>query len=408
MMRKRHHVTIILNGLVACLATAGCHESEHDHAGHDHSKHEEGKADHKDDDHSGHGHEEHGEEHVPEPVEMDEETRREHGVRVETAGPGDIQPRLSLAGEVQLEPDRIAHITPRVDGIAVEVARRLGDKVRAGDTLAVLESREAAEARAEALSAREELEAARLGFEREESLQRDGVSAGEDLITARQRFRQAGARESAAAQKLVALGLAGSADVPASARYELRAPIDGEIIEKHLVLGEAIPADTVCFVVADLSHVNVSLNLFTGDLPQIAVGSKARIRSRELDLTAEGTVRYVSPVMDEVRRTATVLIALDNPDGRWRPGMYVEAGLAADARHVPVRVAARAIQTVEGRKSVFVEKAGKLVPVPVTTGAEDGEWVEVTGGLEPGTRYAAEGSYLLKADLEKAGAGHDH
>ena len=256
------------------------------------------------------------------------------GITFAAAAPGTIDAGVDLLGEIRPNGDQLAHVVPRFPGIVREVRRTIGDGVRSGDTLAVIES--------------------------SESL----------------------------------------------APYELKTLIDGLIIEKHLTRGEAVSRESEAFVVADLSTVWVDLSIYQKDLPRVRLGQSVRVHAGESVPDADGQISYITPSVDQLTRTATARVVLPNPDGRWRPGMFVTAR-AFQPIAVPLAIPHPAVQTVEGRTVVFVESAKGVEPRPVTLGREGGEQVEVLSGLAPGERFAATKTFLLKAELGKGEAEHE-
>jgi len=191
------------------------------------------------------------------------------------------------------------------------------------------------------------------------------------------------------------------------APYNLKTLIDGVILEKHLTRGEAVDRDKQAFVVADLSSVWVDLAVYQKDLGRIALGSHVRIHSVYNGPDADGQISYLTPSVDRVTRTATARVVLENPERKFLPGMFVTAQ-TLDAETPALAVPRDAIQTFEGRPSVFVETPGGFTPRAVTLGREGQSRVEVLGGLVQGERIAVKNTFLLKAELAKAEAEHDH
>ena len=123
---------------------------------------------------------------------------------------------------------------------------------------------------------------------------------------------------------------------------------------------------------------------------------------------ATGTISYVGSVVGDQTRTAKARLVLPNPKGLWRPGLPVNVNIVADEVEVPVAVAADAVQTLRDWTVVFGRYGDQFEARPITPGRSDGKIVEVLNGINPGEQYAASNSYLIKADIGKAGASHDH
>ena len=336
------------------------------------------------------------------------------GIQVEVARAGSLQTSLTLPGTIALNADRRVHVVSRIPGIVQEIRKQLGDAVRAGEGMAVLDSRELADSKAAYLAARERVTLAETTFAREKDLWEKKISPAEDYLKAKQALAEVRIELQVAAQKLRALGFAeayvqqlgGRANAPLT-RYEVVAPLAGTVIEKHIAIGEVLKDDTEAFVVADLSTVWVDLNIAAKDLPLVRKGQRVVVTA-DTTMQAEGTVSYVSPVVSDETRTAVTRVVLPNPDGRWRPGLFVTAKLAASETPVAVLIPKTATQTIDGQPSVFVQTPEGFAPRPVTLGRANETHVEITVGLQAGERYATTETFILKAELGKGAASHEH
>ena len=193
-------------------------------------------------------------------------------------------------------------------------------------------------------------------------------------------------------------------------RYEMRAPFDGVVVEKHIVLGEAVKDDTEVFVVADLSSVWVNVSVYQKDLSVVHKGLPVVLSVGHSISMAKGKIAWVSPQIDEHTRTAKARVVLPNTDGHWRPGLFVTARIAVDEIEVPLLVPKVALQMVEDRLSVFIKTDEGFEPKPVMLGRSTEIYAEVTKGLQPGQQYVTKGAFTLKAELGKGafGDGHAH
>jgi cobalt-zinc-cadmium efflux system membrane fusion protein len=200
--------------------------------------------------------------------------------------------------------------------------------------------------------------------------------------------------------------LAGRANAPLT-RYEVVAPLAGTVIEKHIAVGEVLKDDTEAFVVADLSTVWVDFNIAAKDLPLVRKGQRVVVTA-DTTMKAEGTVSYVSPMVSDETRTAVTRVVLPNPDGRWRPGLFVTATLTASEAPVAVLIPKTATQTIDGQPTVFVQMPEGFAPRPVTLGRANETHVEITAGLQAGERYATTETFILKAEFGKGTVSHEH
>lgn len=408
----------------------GDHKGHEGHKNDDHKDHSDHKddhkshGDHKDDDHKDHGHpkkssdheghDDHGEERV---VKLAEAEQREFGIEVGMANSGELQQHVTLPGEVALNADRRAHVVPRVSGVVQAVHKTLGDQVQVGDVLAVLDSRELADLKSAYLTAAAQAGLAQSTFNRENRLLKQKITSEQDYLQAKQDLAAAKIAKRAAAQKLRALGFSDTdiANFPKQSsqvftHYAITAPFNGTIIERHISLGEVLQDDAAAFVVADLSTVWVDLRVYPKDLPFVRVGQAAVISAGRGIPDATRPIAYVGPVVGEQTRTALARVVLPNPDGRWRPGLFVTASVDVETSKVSFLVPKTALQTVEDQPAVFIQTAEGFVPQPVTLGRKNDAYIEVTSGLTPGQRYVTRGAFTLKAQLAKGsfGDGHNH
>lgn len=340
-------------------------------------------------------------------VTMTDEQLQRNGVQVATAGPARIKTALQLQGEVRLNEDRTVHVVPRLTGVVESVSGNAGDKVRRGQVLAVVSSQSLADQRSEWLAAQKRVGFARTTFEREKTLWEGKISAEQDYLQARHTLQEAEIAEQSARQKLASLGVS----APASGnltRYEIRSPIDGVITDKKISVGEVLKDDANIFVVADLSTVWVEMTVYAKDVNSVQLGQKARVKATSFEAQADGKVAYVGALVGEQTRAAKARLVLPNPKGLWRPGLPVNVELTAEEVEVPLAISADAVQTLRESSVVFGRYGNQFEARPIELGRSDGKMVEVLGGLEPGERYASRNSYLIKADIGKAGASHDH
>ncbi|MNN05356.1 Cobalt-zinc-cadmium resistance protein CzcB [compost metagenome] len=398
---------ILAIGLAAGLTLSGGFKAADSHG------HSESAARHEDDDH-GHesepqdaGEEEgHGSEEEAGHLEMSDEQIRLAGISLATAGAREMGSSLSLPGEIRFDEDRTAHVVPRAPGVVESVAVSLGQSVRKGELLAVIASPQISEQRSEVEAARRRVELARATYERERRLWQERISAEQDYLQARQVLQEAEIALGNARQKIAALG--DGAGRAGGNRYELRAPFDGVVVEKHLVPGEVVDGSTNAFVLSDLRRVWATFSVAPRDLGSVQVGRHASISAAELDAQTSGMVTYVGSLLGEQTRTASARVTLENPQGAWRPGLFVAVRLASGTRQVPVSVPEQAIQTIDNQPSVFVRVDGGFATRPVVLGATDDGYVEVTQGLDSGVQVASAGSFVLKSELGKGAAEHSH
>ncbi len=190
--------------------------------------------------------------------------------------------------------------------------------------------------------------------------------------------------------------------------YELKAPIDGTVIDRQISLGEYASEQKPAFTIADLSTIWVDLSVYRADIKRIHIGDKVRIDPEDGDPPAEAEVFYVSPIGSSETQSALVrAVVANHSDGHFRPGLFVRAQLALTGRPVPVAVKLGALQTLENKTVVFVRNGNVLEARPVRLGDKDAQHAEILSGLSAGETYAANNSFVIKAEIGKEDAGHD-
>ena len=379
-------------------------------AGHADTEHHGAKADDKhvdSDEHADGEHHDEAKESHDDKLELSEAQVAAAGVKLESVGPARIRTAITLPGEIRFNEDKTAHVVPRLAGVVEQVAVNLGQQVKRGQLLAVVASTDLAEQRSELLAAQKRYTFARTTYEREKKLWDEKISAEQDYLQARQVMNEAEIALQNARQKLNVLGTGVGASGGLN-RYEIRAPFNGMVTEKHIALGEAVAADASIFTISDLSTVWAEIIVPAKDLNLVRLGEKVQIRATAFESTASGSISYVGALLGEQTRTAKARITLPNPDMAWRPGLFVNVEVISSEVEVNVALPSEAIQSVEDKQVVFVRTDDGFTVQAVVTGRTDGQMTEIVSGLQPGSRYAATGSFVLKSELGKSSAEHAH
>lgn len=331
-------------------------------------------------------------------VVLTEEAMRLNGLRVAEVDRRNMSEWVDAPAEVRLSPDREAHVAPLVAGQIRRVDVSIGDRVRAGDTLAVLRSVELGQARADLQRARALLDSAGANFARQKKLRADGIASERSFLEAKVAVAEAKADHEAALARLRVFGVSGGTgpDMP------ITAPIDGTVLGRHATRGENVGTDRQLFEVGDPSRVWAVAQVYEHDMDKVKPGAAVRLTVQgQKDRTWDGTLTYVAPVLDERTRTLTVRAEFDNDDGALRPGVFgrlhVAVGEPAPATVVPED----AVQTLRGEAVVFVPTGhpGSFRAQAVTPGRRDGALLEIREGLPAGARVVVEGAFLLKSQL---------
>jgi membrane fusion protein, heavy metal efflux system len=261
------------------------------------------------------------------------------GVQTETAGPATLKDTLVLTGRLVPNSEQVREVTARFPGAVREVARSVGDSVRAGERLATIESNESLET------------------------------------------------------------------------YAVTAPISGVITERHANPGENAAGEPL-FIIADYSTLWAELNLFPRDLARVKAGQKVLLKSVDGELTGEGQVVRIAPAPADqasaVGSIYTARVALANADRRWTPGLFLEGAVQIGETRVPLAVKRSGLQSFRDFTVVFEQVGETYEARMLELGRQDDAVIEVLGGLKPGVKYVTGNSYLIKADIDKSGASHDH
>ncbi|MCC6677760.1 MAG: efflux RND transporter periplasmic adaptor subunit [Phycisphaerales bacterium] len=425
--------------------SAGCKKAaepdKHAHDdGHDHAEPQSAAPDeHKHDEHGDHDDHDHGEgEAHADEVVLSAEAIERYGIKVQPARKRLLQATFHTPARVAFNAEATAHVGSPLPGRAIEIKARLGDAVKAGDVLLIVESPELGEAQAEYFQKRmmvetaaPGIELARVAWERAKGLhdQSQGIS-----LTEVQR-REAEYKAAIAAQKAAETAVIGVENrlhllgmtQPAieqlartgeiDPRYTITAPIDAHVVQREVTLGEMVgPEREALMVLADTRTLWVLAEIPEARLHEVTIEATAKVTAGTNGAAHEGAVSYISPLVDPVTRTVQARIEVPAASLALRPGMFVQVELAvtdAQPGQAPevIAVPDEAVQTVEGSAAVFIPVEGEpntFTRRAITAGKPIGGLVPVLAGLSEGERYVAAGSFILKAELGKGSAGHQH
>jgi cobalt-zinc-cadmium efflux system membrane fusion protein len=308
---------------------------------------------------------------------------------------------IQAAALIEADPDGMRVVAVPIEGRIVALTRNLGDYVRRGDTLAIIESREAASLQGEVERTRSRLNLARATVNRDRALYQRGFRPLRELEISQAAFEQAQTDLRMASQQVAASGLGGGS----LNRIVITAPIAGRVIARRAVLGQVFMSDapeTELFRIADTNRLSVTFSLSPADAARVARGSIVQLSAPGRRSAAR--ISFVSPALDPNTRLVPVIARLENPGGQWRVGepVSVAVEVAGSAGSI-IRVPTTAVQTVQGRNVVFVRTGTGFRAVPVSLGSQEGATTVVAAGLTGGEQVAATNSYTLKAELERGG-----
>ncbi|MEH3040376.1 MAG: efflux RND transporter periplasmic adaptor subunit [Sphingomonas paucimobilis] len=315
-----------------------------------------------------------------------------------TGGAGTIE----LPATIEGDPQGTQIVSAAIGGRVVALTRNLGQSVGRGQTIAVIESREAAQLKGEVEASRARLALANSNLAREQRLFAQRVSPEQDLIAARTAATEARIAYRQAQSQVSAAGGGGGG----LNRIGIVAPIAGQIIARPVVLGQTVAADSELYRIANLGRVSLAFNLKPEDAGRVKPGNIVTVTAPGRQAGAR--ISFVSPALDPQTRQVPVIATLDNRAGQWRVGEPVTAAVQLrGSGGSAVRVPTTAVQTVGGKPVVFVRTPKGFEATPVALGDAAGDTVIIRSGLTGQEQIATTGSFTLKAELGKGEAAHE-
>ncbi|MES1944550.1 cation efflux family protein [Salinisphaera sp. PC39] len=382
-----------------------------DHGGHKEEGHEEG---HK----AGKAEEE--EVHRQGRVHLTKAQRQRLSLEIAPAEAGSAAAIVQAPATVRFDADRVARVGPRLEAKVLEVTKDLGEKVAAGETVAVLDSVQLGRAKARYLTASARFESASANYRRDQKLAERQIVSEAELLDSKASYLEAKAERDAARAELRLYdlddsdidGIAVGGEQPLS-RYILTAPMAGVIQRRDLVSGQTVSAQETPIHIVNSERMWVMVEAAETDMPRLAPGQKMKLTVRALPgKIFTGKTDWVSRDLDEQSRTVRVRAIVPNEDGLLRAGMFGSARIHTESEQRLALVPVDAVQTVDGRQVVFVPGAepGAFRAVPVRTGTEADGQVEILSGVKPGERVVVSGAFDLMSALTASGrsAAHGH
>ena len=309
--------------------------------------------------------------------------------------------------------NRLAHVSPRIAGRVVIVRKLLGDTVKTGDVLAILDSVELGKAKADYLKFQALTSVQEKNYQRARRLFEQHITSQREVLEAEAAYQTARAEFEAAHATLHLYGLsdedthrlAWQAKEPIS-QFPLLSPFSGIVAEKDITIGEVIPPERSVYTIADFSTLWIQLDVYEKDLAKVRVGQDVAITTDSYPQeTFRGTVTYLGSLLNEQTRTIPTRVEIPNPQGRLKPGMFATALITTPGQQdvTGLTVPSSAVQRVEGETVVFVPSGeGIFTRHIVQLGKQGDGWVEVREGVQEGQQVVTEGSFTLKSELLKA------
>jgi len=355
----------------------------------------------------------------PPRIALTEQQIHAAGIKLAQAEGGTLKRHFLAPGSLVPDADHIARVSVRVLATVAELRKKLGDSVAQGEVVAVIESRDVAEAKSEYLAALVTNELRQTLLNRQRQLLESRATSENEFLRTQLTANEAQIKLDSARQKLFALGMSEGeiADLPnqppeSLRKQYLRAPIAGRISERRVDLGGLIGREgqeSELFVIVNLDSIWVDLAVTPEDIAAVREGAPVSVNAIGIEEKASAKIIFVSPLLDRETRNARVIASLPNPDHRWKPGTFITAEIPLGDAPSKVIVPRDALQTVKGSPTLFVRDTNGFEVRQVRIGREDDDNVEIISGLAVGETIAIVHTFTLRAELEKADSSeHEH
>jgi len=317
---------------------------------------------------------------------------------------------LRVTGTITYDQDLVSHVGPKTQGRVTDLRAELGSRVREGDVLAHLESPDVGVTRSELVEAEALLAIAQETFDRETRLEVAGISSRREVLDAETQLRTIEASLRSAEERLRLFGAATHGD---GGHFDVVAPYDGVVVERHAGRGEVVgPADQL-FTIADLTTLWIELDIFERDMSRVTEGQPVELTTAAWPgRSFPARIVYVADILDAQSRTVRARVEVDNSDAALKPGMFATAFIHTAEGETVVAVPRDAVQNVEGEDVVWIpgDEPGAFLANPVLLGEElPGGMVAIEAGLAAGDPVVVAGAFTLKAELAKGEfGGHGH
>ncbi len=386
--------------------------TDHDHSHEPDLAHESNKDSDKSDN-------DHDESHTEELITLTDQEKANIGLETAIAGAGTIHTTVKAYGQLKLNRDKVVFLSPPISGIVSRINADLGDEISVNSTLAIVESRELAELRAEYLAAGTTEDMAEKTFIRENELWQNKLNSQADILASEEALANARINKQLTEHKLLALGYSESeleilkqtkSVLPA---YELKSPISGTLIEKNCNIGELVKEENnPVFVIADLKTLWADIYLPANISAKIHIGQEVTIEPEAGGQAITAKIFYISPIFNNENQTVFARALVNNESGKYRANDFLAADITVDEQRKPVVIAREAVQTMGDGKYVFVASHEGFEMIRVTLGISGPDTVEITSGLTAGEEYVTHGAFALKSKILTATldshAGHGH
>lgn len=369
----------------------------------------------------GHEHKEGGEQANKETKESEAESHAEaisltaqqiaeQGVQLAKVELGAVTKSASYPAKLMVNTDRQAHVSPAFSGHVQSVSVELGQQVKKGQALATLLVPDLVDQQSNLQIAQSNLQLAKQDYERERQLWSQGISAKQDYQRAYNAYQQAQIQVQATKSRLSAFG----ASSGSNGRYVLTAPISGVISKKDLVIGENVQLASQLFIIDQLDQLWLEFIAPSTEFSGIRPNQQIEFKSLQTGNIFKAQIQSLNSEADAQTGRLQVRAKVLSNASELRPNLMVNVQLQQNGSTQALRVLKSAVQKIDGKDTIFIakehDKKIEFTPQAVVLGqiSADGQWIEIQSGLTQGQQYAGQGSFLLKSELEKGEASHEH
>ena len=334
----------------------------------------------------------------------------QQGIQLLAVEQGAVIQLNSYPAKLSLNTDQQAHVSPSFSGHVENVYVELGQKVQKGQPLAALLVPDLVDQQANLKIEQSNLELAKQDFDREQQLWSQGISAKQDYQRAYHSYKRAQIQVQAAQSRLSAFGAMNASN----GRYILKAPISGVISKKDLVIGENVQSASQLFTIDQLDQLWLEFIVPNAEIAGLSPNQKIEFKSLQTDKIYKAVIQTLNIEADAQTGRLQVRAKVQSSTAELRPNLMVNVLLQQHSDSTALRILQSAVQNVNGKNVIFVAtQQGQQVefhPTPIKLGqsSKDSQYIEVLSGLNQGQKYAAQGSFLLKSELEKGEASHEH
>ncbi len=368
------------------------------------------------------------EENQHEDIKVTTEKQKQWGIEMGKVAAISISSKINLPGVISLNQNKTAHISSLIEGKVVSLLTDLGDYVKKGQTMLILNSPQFSQAKAEFFQCITNLNLKRKEFERSKVLYEQKAIEKKEFLRREAEYSEAIIKHDCAKSHLNSLGFSATHIESLIKKYEslddnpsslevnepylpIISPLSGKVIFRDAMIGEHIEPEKILFTVSDLSSIWALLDAYEKDLPFIKRDSRVKIKSTLYpDKEFEGKITYISDMIDEKLRTAKVRVEVGNLEMLLRPNMFIEGMIENENKKEKLLIVPQeAVQNINGKKVVFIQEEEEIFAAQeVKIGEEIDGNIIIAEGLNSNQEVVTKGAFYLKAELNKESFGEAH